>query len=129
MRIVILIAFVLLAAAVALLPGHIVRAIFLPIELRRLVGYDNLLLLGHLAAYGGLVVLGVWIWGRLLPVALAAFSFSAAMEAGQALLPWRDGTLGDVLLNLGAVLLGVAVVLLFRGFRRYLLPPAPIPRP
>lgn len=114
MRSVILVLFALLGVAAALAPGSFLFGILIPPEFLRLVGYENLLLWAHLGAYGGLVVLGVWAGGRLLPVALGVFLFSVVIEGAQALTPWREGALDDVLLNLGAVLLGVGMVLLAR---------------
>lgn len=115
MRRVILVLGALLGVAAALLPGSFLFGTLIPPGFLRLVGYENLLLLAHLGAYGGLVVLGVWAGGRLLPVALGAFLFSVAVEGAQALTPWREGALDDVLLNLGAVLLGIGVVVLARS--------------
>lgn len=114
MRRLILVLGALLGVAAALLPGSFLFGTLIPPGFLRLVGYENLLLLAHLGAYGGLVVLGVWAGGRLLPVAAGVFLFSVAVEGAQALTPWREGALDDVLLNLGAVLLGVGVVVLAR---------------
>jgi glycopeptide antibiotics resistance protein len=69
-----------------------------------------------------LVVIGAWVWGRLVPAVLGVFLFSLGIEGVQALVPWREGALADVFLNVAAVFLGAVVVLLVRGVRRYLQP-------
>lgn len=129
MRVFILVILVLLSGAAALLPGSFIFGTLIPREFLHLVGYENLLLIAHLGAYGGLVVIAAWVWGRLVPAAAGVFLFSLAIEGVQTLIPWREGGLRDVFLNLAAVLLGVLAVLLIRGVRRYLLPGAPTPKP
>jgi VanZ family protein len=129
MRVLILVLFLLLSAVAALLPGSFIFGTLIPREFLHLVGYENLLLIAHLGAYGGLVVIAAWVWGRLVPAALAVFLFSLGIEGVQALIPWREGGLRDVLLNLAAVLLGILAVLLIRGFQRYLLPGIPTSKP
>jgi hypothetical protein len=66
-------------------------------------------ILAHLVGFGGLVVLVTWLWGRLLPAALAVFAFSAVLEALQTQIAWRNGSWSDLGLNAVAVLLGVLV--------------------
>jgi VanZ family protein len=129
MRVLILVLFLLMSAVAALLPGSFIFGTLIPREFLHLVGYENLLLIAHLGAYGGLVVIAAWVWGRLVPAAAGVFLFSVAIAGLQTLIPWREGGLRDVLLNLGAVLLGVLAVLLIRGVRRYLLPGVPTSKP
>jgi hypothetical protein len=122
MRVFLLVLLVLLGSAAALLPGSFIFGRLIPPEFLRLVGYENLLLIAHLGVYGGLVVIGAWVWGRLVPAVLGVFLFSLGIEGVQALVPWREGALADVFLNVAAVFLGAVVVLLVRGVRRYLQP-------
>lgn len=77
-----------------------------------------LVILAHLLGYAGLVMMLTWVWGRLLPAAVVVFLFSIAVESAQALLPWREGSLGDVALNFAAVWFGAALAALLRGLRR-----------
>ena len=116
-RVLVLGLLLLLGAVAALLPGSFVFGTLLSPGFVRWAGYENLLLLAHLGVYGGLVVVWVWVWGRLLTAAAGVFAFSLAMEGLQALTSWREGSFADVLLNLVAVLLGVGTVLLVRALR------------
>ena len=118
MRVLLLVVLMFLGLVAALVPGSFVFGTLIPPGFLRWAGYENLLLLAHLGVYGGLVVVWVWAWGRLLPAVVGVFLFSLVIEGLQALTPWREGSLGDVLLNLVAVLLGVGVVLLVWALRR-----------
>lgn len=63
----------------------------------------------HLLGFGGLTVLAVWWWRRIVPAAVAVFGLSLLIEILQALVPWRQGSLRDVAINLLAVGVGAAI--------------------
>jgi hypothetical protein len=73
------------------------------------IDHRDAVILAHLVGFGGLVIMVTWLWGRLLPAALAVFAFSAVLEAVQTRIAWRDGSWSDLGLNAVAILLGILV--------------------
>lgn len=115
MRSAVFVLFALAALAVALSPPSWFQGPWIPAWFAPVVQFLSVLPNPHVAAYGSLVVLGAWVWGRLLPVVVGVFLFSVAVEVVQTQLPWRTGALQDVVVNFWAVLLGAAVVLVLRA--------------
>jgi hypothetical protein len=115
MRSLVFLLFALAALTLALSPSSWFKGPWVPASAVPVVQFLSVLPSLHILAYGSLVVLGTWVWGRLWPVVLGVFLFSVAVEAVQTQLPWRTGALQDVVLNMWAVLLGAVVVLVFRA--------------
>lgn len=82
-------------------------------------GFDHryAVILAHLFGFAALVVIVTWLWGRLLPAALAVLVFSGVLEAVQTQIAWREGSWLDVGWNAVAVFLGVLVVVVVRWLR------------
>ena len=79
--------------------------------------HRHVVVAAHLLGFSAFVVIVSWVWGRVVPAALAVFLFSALLELAQTQVAWREGSWSDLGVNAIAVLLGVLVVLVLRRLR------------
>ena len=102
-----LITLVLLALVLSLAPKHLSPGALMPH------------MLVHLLGFGGLTVAAIWLSRRVVLSAIAVFALSVLIELLQLAVPWRQGSMRDITVNLVAVVIGAVVGALVLRIARF----------